>query len=441
MKKDALRIAVCLAALALSACASMGGGEDGLSLDQAIERSAEQICAELPAGSRVVIAAWESPGEGFSDYLMEELSGALSDRGLELADRRNLAYVYGELNLPVSGDLSDKNARSVGKFLGALIVLTGQFTEQGGSYRYRANAIRVENAVRGSVISLEVRGDEETRRLVRALAGRKTAVKADGAEGLTRPQTAGTFLDRGLLFAGRSDWDTAIADFTEAVRLDGDYAAAYYSRGIAYRGKGDPDRAIADYNQAIRLDGDYAYAYYIRGNAYYNKREYDRAIEDYTGAIRLDGDYALAYNNRGAAYDDKGDHDRAIADYTEAIRLDPAYAYAYNNRGVAYRNKGEHDRAIADYTQAIRLDGAYAAAYNNRGIAYHNKGDLDRAIADYEAALRIDPNYAAAKNNLERARRARERQEQERNAGRAGVQETRRFRLAYTDTAIPRQTG
>jgi curli biogenesis system outer membrane secretion channel CsgG len=131
-------------------CASAGGKGDGpvyegngVSLAEAIERSAENIAAEkiaadMLSGRRVAIVAWESPSPGLSDYIMEELTGALVDWGMEVADRQNLEYVYKELNLQMSGEASDESARPIGKFLGADLVITGQLTELGGPYRYRA---------------------------------------------------------------------------------------------------------------------------------------------------------------------------------------------------------------------------------------------------------------------------------------------------------------
>ena len=61
------------------------------------------------------------------------------------------------------------------------------------------------------------------------------------------------------------------------------------------RRKGDYDKAIADYSEAIRIDPQNARAYYGRAYACGKKREFDKAIADYTEAIRLDPKYADAY--------------------------------------------------------------------------------------------------------------------------------------------------
>ncbi|MDR1252494.1 MAG: tetratricopeptide repeat protein [Treponema sp.] len=394
--------AVLLAAVIFTSCATTEGGGEGISLAEAVKQSAEKIAADLPVGSRVAIAAWESDSEGLSDYIMEALTRALVDRGMEVADLQNLAYVYRELNLQMSGEVNNKSARSIGKFLGADLVVSGQLMELGGPpYRYRVSAVNVENATQGSVTRFDVRRDAALWRMIAALAARKPAVKSASYGGSDKPapQTAGTFLDRGITFASRGEFESAIADYTEAIRLAPNLATAYLNRANAYYDQGDYDRSAADYTEAIRLDPHNAAGYANRANAYYHKEDYDRAIADYTQAIRLDPNYAAAYHNRGNVYDEQGDYDRAIADYTEAIRLDPNYAAAYHNRGNIYYDKEDYDRAIADYTEAIRLDPNYTAAYHNRGNIYYDKEDYDRAIADYTQVIRLAPNDAATYTN------------------------------------------
>jgi Flp pilus assembly protein TadD len=49
------------------------------------------------------------------------------------------------------------------------------------------------------------------------------------------------------------DLDAAIADYTEAIRLDPRDSTAYRHRGLAYEAKGDGEHASADYNMVIQL--------------------------------------------------------------------------------------------------------------------------------------------------------------------------------------------
>jgi hypothetical protein len=54
---------------------------EGIPLEEAIEQSAAELAGELPAGTRVAIVAFSSEHKNFSEYIMDELTGALVDRG------------------------------------------------------------------------------------------------------------------------------------------------------------------------------------------------------------------------------------------------------------------------------------------------------------------------------------------------------------------------
>jgi tetratricopeptide (TPR) repeat protein len=92
-----------------------------------------------------------------------------------------------------------------------------------------------------------------------------------------------------------------------------DLAEAYLSRGSGYaRFKRDYDRAIADYGEALRLDSRNARVYAFRGGVYVRKGNLDRALADLTEAKRLDPKLAAVYSSLGALYNAKGDYDRAV---------------------------------------------------------------------------------------------------------------------------------
>jgi tetratricopeptide (TPR) repeat protein len=107
--------------------------------------------------------------------------------------------------------------------------------------------------------------------------------------------------------------DTAIDGCTAVIQSGQEapekLATAFDNRGVAYRLRGEYDRALHDYEQAIKLNPSNANAYNNRGIIYRIKGEYSRAIADYDEAIWLKkGDFPAAYYNRALAYADKGEY-------------------------------------------------------------------------------------------------------------------------------------
>ena len=210
---------------------------------------------------------------------------------------------------------------------------------------------------------------------------------------------AAAYNNRANALSEKGDYDRAIADYDEAVKLDHNLATAYYNRGNAYAEKGDNDHAIADYTEAIRLDPNYGYAYMDRGNVLDDSGQAARAFADYTMAARLNPNDPDVYYNRGLWYDEQHDYDRAIADYSLALKLNPQYSWAVSNRGLVYMYKGDLPRAMADYAEALRLDPRDDDAHYNRGLAYTRMADYDRAIADFNEAARLSPSDADTRAN------------------------------------------
>jgi tetratricopeptide (TPR) repeat protein len=170
----------------------------------------------------------------------------------------------------------------------------------------------------------------------------------------------------------------------------------YVNRGMAWSNNKDYDKAIEDYDEAIRLDPKDAWAFLFRGNAWLNKNKYDKAIADYDEAIRLDLKETTAFHNRGIAWFNKSDNDKAIQDFDETIRLDPKCAAAFCIRGDAWVRKDDYDKAIKDLTEAIRLDQKQGIYYLKRGALWSFKKKYDKAIQDLDRAIRLDPTEAEA---------------------------------------------
>jgi tetratricopeptide (TPR) repeat protein len=117
----------------------------------------------------------------------------------------------------------------------------------------------------------------------------------------------------------------------------------------------DKKGAIADYSEAIRINPNSALSYYNRGIARSDLGDKKGAIADFDQAIRLNPNFADIYNNRGIARAALGDKKGAIADFDQVIRLNPNFAIAYFNRGKPRYELGDQQGAIADLQKAAEL--------------------------------------------------------------------------------------
>ena len=93
--------------------------------------------------------------------------------------------------------------------------------------------------------------------------------------------------------------------------------------------RGDYDKAITECTEAIRLDPKNDLPYLNRGSAYSLKGEHDKAIADFDEAIRLNPKNGAPYSNQAAAYAAKGRYSEAIKGFQQAIKVEPKRGDTY----------------------------------------------------------------------------------------------------------------
>jgi len=101
-------------------------------------------------------------------------------------------------------------------------------------------------------------------------------------------------------------------------------AEEYSKRGDTYFSERNFDKAIAEFSETIKLEPNNPFAYYKRGVSYTNKKEFDLAIADFTAAINIEPDkFGNFYFDRALAYTSRGNKDSAVSDIEKAIKIDP----------------------------------------------------------------------------------------------------------------------
>ena len=136
---------------------------------------------------------------------------------------------------------------------------------------------------------------------------------------------------------------TGLEAVDKALSIKPDYLEALVNRGLAHSQKGKHEQAIADFTEALRVDPRDEFLYYNRGNAHYCKGEFDRAIADYSEALRLNPRSLWSLGNRGKSWLLKGEYVRAITDFSRLLQLDPGNLKALCDRAGAHLDLGHPD--------------------------------------------------------------------------------------------------
>jgi len=117
------------------------------SLESAVNRAARVVEEGIPRGATLGILSMASDDKELAEFVIEELTYLLvNTRKFTVVDRKSLDSVMAEQRFQMSGDVDDNTAVSIGKMLGASIVITGTVGGSGSTRRLSVKALDVTTA-------------------------------------------------------------------------------------------------------------------------------------------------------------------------------------------------------------------------------------------------------------------------------------------------------
>ena len=124
-----------------------GDGSAAFSLENAVYRAAQVMINSIPNGATLAVLSIATNDTEVAEFVIEELAYFMVEtRKFRVMDRRSLDAVRTEHRFQISGDVDDNSAVSIGKMVGANIVITGSVSGSGATRRLRAKALDVETA-------------------------------------------------------------------------------------------------------------------------------------------------------------------------------------------------------------------------------------------------------------------------------------------------------
>ena len=250
---------------------------------------------------------------------------------------------------------------------------------------------------------------------------------ADYANALKiNPNYAGAYFNRAVLNFNLKRYDEALEDFTVAVSIDRNDAETYRGRGRVLERLERYREAAADYTRALQIDRSDPVTLYRRGRALEAQGRKKGAIDDFVAALALDRNLESAQvalnrlkirpnTESKAASLNSRDARQAGNSQTVVRKLDPKQvidassqfekkesrdraekAVAYRKRGINRRRAGKHSSALEDFDRSLALDADSAETLWQRAVTFRMMKRYDAAIDDYTNALALDPDYADA---------------------------------------------
>jgi Flp pilus assembly protein TadD len=228
----------------------------------------------------------------------------------------------------------------------------------------------------------------------------------------------------------QKQYDSALADLTQAIKKEKKNAEAYALRGDVYMQQSQVVPARADYDQAIMLDPKNAQFYYKRALSFEHTPGFSQeaTIADYTRVLELEPNNEKVLRERGYLYSVTGkpaeavadfeallkinsndaqiyywigrahaktNADQALADFAKYLTLKPDDPYGYGERATIYESRAQWSLALAEYNQVIKLIPNEVYGYGNRAMIYLQLKRYPEAIADFTKAIELKPGESS----------------------------------------------
>ena len=244
----------------------------------------------------------------------------------------------------------------------------------------------------------------------------------------TYPDDPEGYYKLGMTYNSISEWDLAIENLRQALKLDPKFGSARFELGKVLIRKDDLEAALVELNEAAEFysaignrEGEAAVLNAI-GVVHKRRNEFEQAISYYQSSIDLKeelGDrrgVAASLGNLGLVYKLMGKRDEALEAFERSLAIRQEIgdkvgtSTALNKIGQIYQNYGRYEEALTyfersyDTRQEIGAKDLMASSLSDRGYVYSILGDYDKAFEMDSMALALRAEIGDARGESESLR-------------------------------------
>lgn len=188
-------------------------------------------------------------------------------------------------------------------------------------------------------------------------------------------------------------WFDVLKHYPESTR-------AWTNKGLIYYERKEWDKVVADLSNALKFDPNYANALEWRARAYLEMNEGEKALTDALNFYKRYPSKTEAQFLVARSYATAGRHEEAVITYNELISKVQNVPDYFNNRGAILFNKlNRYEESKNDFERAIQLNPANGLYHLNLSRSYYMLKDIPHALESASRAKqlgeKIDPSYSA----------------------------------------------
>ena len=207
-----------------------------------------------------------------------------------------------------------------------------------------------------------------------------------------------------LVIFGKLTWEQTgiyrdeITFYKHIVSLNPRVRSMHRNLAKALNDAGRPEEALAAVRIEMKLFPGSPMAHNTHGVVLLALDRLDEAAESFERAIELDPNQKNARQNMGETRRKQGRFSESTTWYREVLDLDPQFAPAHAGMGVALYELGQYGRAVESLQQAVslKLGTLPIDAHQFLAEALYKQERHEEAVERYRVVVELDPKEAAA---------------------------------------------
>ncbi|MEM7113548.1 MAG: protein kinase [Chloroflexota bacterium] len=196
---------------------------------------------------------------------------------------------------------------------------------------------------------------------------------------------------RGFAHTRVGSYDLAFADLTRAIELDPNEPAPYVELGfLEINQRTDYETGISHFSQAIALEDNNEWARAGRCEAYGRAGRSEEARPDCERCLEINNENSSCLLSQGYVLRDLQEYEQAAAVWEQLLPLSPSDGYLRQELAQLYLwNLENSEQALIYANEAIELNDQEPYFYHIRGNAHVARQNTEEAIADFEKMLAL----------------------------------------------------